>query len=88
MRMLKFLLKPGMNTLKCDTDKVLVLRYLNDQDGKIMGWFEEHTVLHSEAFEYEVYLAVTGETVPSDYDYVCSHQVSAGGGWLVVHAYD
>lgn len=88
MRVLKFPLKPGMNAVKCETDKVLMLRYLNDQDAKIMGWFEEHTVEHSEAFEYEVYLALTGEQVPTEYDYVCSHQVQQAGGFFVVHAYD
>jgi len=88
MKVLKFRLHPGMNAVKCEPDKLLILRYLNDQDGKIMGWFEEQTVVHSNAFEYEVYLALTGETVPSEYDYVCSHQVNQGGGYFVVHAYD
>ena len=40
MRMLKYKLHEGMNAIKCDTNKVLMLRYLNDQCGKIMGWFE------------------------------------------------
>lgn len=53
-----------------------------------MGWFEELATEHSAAFEYEVYLALTGEQVPDDYNYVCSHQVFAGGGYWVVHAYD
>lgn len=88
MRMLKYRLHEGMNTLKCDANKVLMLRYLNDQGGKIMGWFEELATEHSAAFEYEVYLALTGEQVPDDYNYVCSHQVFAGGGYWVVHAYD
>lgn len=88
MRVLKHRLHPGMNALQCEANKVLILRYLNDQDGKLMGWFEEHATEHSEAFEYEVYLALTGEVVPPEYDYVCSHQVNQGGGWFVVHAYD
>lgn len=77
-----------MNTLQCEANKVLMLRYLNDQDGKLMGWFEEHNAEHGEAFEYEVYLALTGETIPDDYHWVCSHQLTQGGGWFVVHAYD
>lgn len=88
MRMLKYRLHPGMNTFKCETNKVLMLRYLNDQDGKLTGWFEEHTVEHSDAFEYEVYLALTGEEIPDDYHWVCSHQLHTGGGYFVVHAYD
>ena len=88
MRMLKFRLHPGMNTIKCDANKLLMLRYLNDQDGKLMGWFEEYATEHGNAFEYEVYLALTGETVPDDYHYVCSHQLQQGGGYFVAHAYD
>lgn len=88
MRVLKYRLHPGMNAIKCEINKVLMLRYLNDQDGRIMGWFEENTVEHSEAFEYEVYLALTGEVVPTEYSYVCSHQLAEGGGYFVVHAYD
>jgi hypothetical protein len=65
------------------------LRYLNDQDGKLMGWFEvSGEPTGTEESDYEVFLALTGETVPDDYHYVTSHQVQQGGGFFLVHAYD
>jgi hypothetical protein len=79
-----------MNKIPVAADLVAKLRYINDQDGKLMGWFEvaTDTDLHLQPYEYEVYLAMTGETVPPEYRYVCSHQISEGGGFFVVHAYD
>lgn len=90
MRMLKFKLIAGMNRIPIAADLQAKLRYINDQDGKITGWFQvaADADLHLEAHEYEVYLALTGETVPSQYNYVCSHQVHQGGGYYVVHAFD
>ena len=51
-----------------------------------MGWFLE---IHKDyQDEYEVYIAVTGEPVPTEYNYVCSSQLNTGGGYFVVHAFD
>lgn len=90
MRLLKFKLNPGMNSIPVAENLQAKLRYINDQDGKIMGWFEVNydARLDLPAHEYEIYLAVTGETVPDGYNYVCSHQLNTGGGYFVVHAFD
>jgi hypothetical protein len=90
MRMLKHRLHPGMNKITVEADHICKFRYINDQDGKLCGWFQvaTDTDLHLQPHEYEVYLALTGETIPDEYNYVCSHQVNQGGGYFVVHAYD
>jgi hypothetical protein len=79
-----------MNTIPVEADHICKLRYLNDQDGKLVGWFEvvTETDLHLQPHEYEVYLALTGETIPDGYHWVCSYQQHTGGGYFVVHAYD
>jgi hypothetical protein len=78
-----------MNKIAVEADHLIKLRYVNDQDGKLCGWFQvAQDELHLQAHEYEVYLAMTGETVPEDYNYVCSYQERTGGGYYVVHAFD
>jgi hypothetical protein len=78
-----------MNTIPVEADHLIKLRYINDQDGKLFGWFQvAQDELHLEAHEYEVYLAMTGETVPDAWNYVCSYQQQTGGGYFVVHAFD
>jgi hypothetical protein len=88
MKILKYRLHPGMNTLPIPGDVTAKLRYLNDQDGKLMGWVEVAATTGVATVEYEVYLALTGEDIPNEYCYVCSHQISQGNGFYVVHAYD
>ena len=89
MRIIKHRLHPGMNKIAVEADHLIKLRYVNDQDGKLCGWFQvAQDELHLQAHEYEVYLAMTGETVPEDYNYVCSYQERTGGGYYVVHAFD
>lgn len=84
VRVLKYQLKPGLNVLQSPgTSK---LRYLNQQDNKLYGWVEEYEGPHQD--EYEIYLAITGEEVPLDYNYVTSYQLERSGGYFVVHAYD
>lgn len=87
MQMLKLQLHPGMNTIPL-TDSDWKLRYLNDQDGKIMGWFHVIPTTNTRPFEHEVYLALTGEHIPDGYQYTCSHQLTTGGGYFVVHAFE
>lgn len=87
-QVLKFLLKPGLNTITIAENHTARLVYLNDQDGKIMGWVELTQTADMPQTEYEVYLALTGEQVPDEYRYITSHQVAAGGGYFVTHAYD
>jgi hypothetical protein len=80
-----------MNKVPVAADLVAKLMYINDQDGKLFGWFQvaaDVDFLHLQAHEYEVYLAMTGETVPDGYCYVCSYQLNQGGGYFVVHAFD
>jgi hypothetical protein len=78
-----------MNTIQVEADHQIKLRYINDQDGKLCGWFQvAQDELHLQAHEYEVYLALTGETIPDGYHWVCSYQQHTGGGYFVVHAFD
>jgi hypothetical protein len=90
MRVIKHRLHPGMNTILVEADHICKLRYINDQDNKLTGWFEvaADVDLHLQPHQYEVYLAMTGETVPDDYRYVCSYQQQTGGGYFVLHAFD
>jgi len=88
MRTIKYKLVVGMNTIAVQDGYQLKLRYLNDQEGKIMGWFEEVYDQDMLQHSHEVYVALTGEYVPDEYQYVCSHQINQGGGYFVVHAYD
>jgi hypothetical protein len=87
MKMLKQRVHPGMNNWQL-TDSDWKLRYINDQDGKLMGWFEVLETTNTNQYEYEVYLALTGETIPDGYHWVCSYQQQTGGGYYVVHAFD
>jgi hypothetical protein len=87
MKMLKQRVHPGMNTIQL-TDSDWKLRYIADQDGKLMGWFEVLETTNTNPYEYEVYLALTGEQIPDGYHWVCSYQQYTGGGYFVVHAYD
>lgn len=82
--MLKHRLHEGLNTLP-HLGK-LQLKYLDYQDNKLMGWFLEHT--GTEPDDYQVYVALTGETVHDEYSYVTSVQTQRSGGYYVVHAFD
>lgn len=85
MRVIKYKLNTGLNTLRhLGTVKLVHLEY---QDSKLMGWFTDISDSDTES-EYEVYVALTGEQVPDDYNYVCTTQLAEGGGWFVVHAFD
>jgi hypothetical protein len=86
--MLKHRLHPGMNKIVVEQYHRLKLRYLNDQDGKLTGWFQETQDDDMLEHEYEVYLALTGEQVPGEYCYCTSHQLHQGGGYFLVHAFD
>jgi len=88
MRMIKHRLHPGMNKIPVQHYHKLKLWYLNDQDGKLTGWFQEMRDDAVLEHEYEVYLALTGEQVPDDYCYCTSYQERTGGGYFVVHAFD
>jgi hypothetical protein len=79
-----------MNKIPVAANLQARLCYINDQDGKITGWFQvaADVDLHLETHEYEVYLAMTGETIPDGYNYVCSYQQHQAGGYFVVHAFD
>jgi hypothetical protein len=82
MRVHKHLLKEGMNTIK----GVSKLVYLDFQGTKLYGWFI--TQPQDQLEEYEVYIALTGEQVPDEYQYVTSTQLFAGNGYYVIHAFD
>ena len=84
MRIIKHRLHEGLNTIA--HFGTLQLKHIDYQDRKLMGWFLEHS--GTEPDEYQVYIAMTGETVHDEYRYVCSHQAQLNGGWYVVHAFD
>lgn len=84
MRMLKYPLHPGLNTI--EHFGKLQLKYLDYQDRKLMGWFLSHD--DTELDSYQVYVALTGETVHEEYNYVCSTQTQISGGYYLVHAFD
>lgn len=63
--------------------KLVMLKY---QDRKLHGWVLETE--GSSQDEYEVYIALTGEQVPHNYQYVTSTQTEIAGGYYVVHAFD
>lgn len=85
MRTIKHQLHPGLNRLH-PSNAELKLRYMDYQDGRLYGWFTEVPAQTSEP--YEVYIAFTGETVHDEYHYVTSAQLTQGGGYYVVHAFD
>lgn len=85
MRVIKIKLNVGINTIRhLGTLKLVHLEY---QGSKLMGWFTEVIDSDTES-EYEVYIALTGEIVPDDYNYVCTTQLAEGGGYFVVHGFD
>lgn len=84
MRMLKHRLHEGLNTLP-HLGK-LQLKYLDYQDNKLHGWF--CATQGTEPDDYQVYIALTGETMHDEFNYVCSVQTQISGGYYVVHAFD
>ncbi len=84
MRVLKYPLKMGLNTLVTPGTSKLV--YLDWQHDKLYGWVLESDGPYQD--EYEVYLATTGERIPHHYNYVTSTQTQLSGGYFVAHAFD
>lgn len=84
MRMLKHRLHEGLNTIQ--HFGTLQLKHLDYQNDKLMGWFLAHE--GTEPDNYQVYVALTGETVNDEFNYVCSTQTTYAGGYYVVHAFD
>lgn len=84
MRMLKHRLHEGLNTV-AHFGK-LELKHLDYQDKKLVGWFLEHS--GTEPDEYQVYIALSGESVHDEYHYLTSTQTEISGGYYVVHAFD
>jgi hypothetical protein len=82
--MLKHRLHEGLNTLP--HFGTLKLKYLDYQDRKLYGWFLANE--GTEPDDYQVYIALTGETVNDEYNYVCTTQTQISGGNYVVHAFD
>lgn len=84
MRMLKHPLHPGINTIA--HFGTLQLKYLDYQDNKLCGWFQAHE--GTEPDSYQVYIALTGESVHDEYHYLTSTQTQLGHGYYAVHAFD
>ena len=84
MRVLKYRLHEGLNTIA--HFGTLKLKYLDYQDRKLHGWFLDTP--GTEPDDYQVYVALTGETVHDEYNYVCSTQTQISGGYYVLHAFD
>lgn len=79
MQVFKHRLHEGLNTVL----GVQKLVYLDFQDKKLYGWF----LTDPDASEYEVYVALTGEHIPDEYNYVASTQ-HVSSGFYVLHAFD
>ena len=84
MRTIKHRLHEGINTIQHFGK--LQLKHLDYQDNKLCGWFQ--ATEGTEPDDYQVYIALTGETVHDEYQYVCSTQTSLAGGYYMVHAFD
>lgn len=84
MRVLKHRLHEGLNTIT--HFGTLKLKYLDYQDKKLHGWFL--ATAGTEPDDYQVYVALTGETVHDEYNYITSTQTQISGGYYVVHAFD
>lgn len=84
MRIVKHLLHEGLNTIT--HYGTLKLKHLEYQDRKLMGWFLSTPSTESDS--YQVYIAITGETVHQDYNYITTTQTQISGGNYVVHAFD
>lgn len=80
MQVFKDRLHEGLNTLL----GVQKLLHLDFQDSKLYGWF----LTSDTQTEYEVYIALTGERIPAEYNHVVSVQLYAGNGYYVLHAFD
>lgn len=80
MQVFKHRLNTGLNTVL----GVQKLVYLDYQDTKLYGWF----LTDPDASEYEVYIALTGEHIPDEYQYVTSTQLHINNGYYVIHAFD
>lgn len=87
MRVIKVKLTTGMNEVFVVDHHELQLVHLDDQDDKIFGWFLESYSDNPKPTKF-IYLALTGEVVSDSYTYLRSHQVTAGGGYFVVHAFE
>lgn len=83
-KMLKFPLHRGYNYVTME-DGSLALKYIDSQYNHFYGWFE-----YDDTKPYTpqtVYLATTGEQVPSNLTYVTSHQITHNDQYFVLHAY-
>lgn len=85
MRMIKYQLHTGLNTIPT-TSSQLKLVYMDYQERKLFGWFCETQTTAPDS--YQVYVAVTGETLNNEYRYVTSTQTTLAGGYYVLHAFD
>lgn len=86
MRVIKYPLHEGLNSIQ--QLGTINLKHLDYQGTKLMGWFTSINDFDAEPSTYEVYIALTGEQVPDEYQYVTSTQLNTAGGYYVVHAFD
>ena len=85
MRVIKLPLEAGLNTLPTTSSKLKLL-HIEHQRHQLMGWFCETQTLTPDS--YQVYIALTGEVLNPEYNYVTSTQLQEAGGFYVVHAFD
>jgi hypothetical protein len=85
MRVIKMPLETGLNTFPT-TNSELKLQHINYQHKLLYGWFSETQTDTKDS--YQVYVALTGETLNPEFNYVASTQLHEAGGYFMVHAFD
>ena len=85
MRMIKMPLETGLNTFPTANSQ-LKLQHIDYQHKLLYGWFRETQTGTPDS--YQVYVALTGETLNPEFCYICSTQLAESGGYFVVHAFD
>jgi hypothetical protein len=85
MRVIKMFLETGLNVF-ATTGTKLKLVDVNYQYSQLMGWFLETQT--GTKNNYQVYVALTGEILRSEFTYIASAQFTDEAGHFVVHAFD
>ena len=85
MRVIKMPLETGLNTFPT-TSSQLKLQHIDYQHNLLYGWFSETQT--QEPDSHQVYVALTGETLNPEFNYITSTQLHESGGYFMVHAFD
>lgn len=93
MRILKYPLGFGRNTVKSYPGHVLELKHIGFQNSLLYGWFAEYPVEDKDEHSEEIYVAMTGETIPDGFSWYMGTAIheypthTSQKGYYVVHAW-